>query len=231
MSTPSITPLTTPTPNRQMEEDEFVPAADTFAAELAVLGDELGVAIPWMNSTLEATQQAYSDAAQQAQAAADSASEAEDSNQAAKEEADRAESATALLDDGAIVDTEVSESTTWSSQKVDAELGEKRDKTDTAFPRYDLASTATINTLDLSQQQVFTVDASSNRTLAFANEPGSGRAMTAVVRIMGDSGAITWPASIEWADGEAPELRESWTVVALLWDGGTWRGFKSGGED
>jgi len=110
-------------------------------------------------------------------------------------------------------------------------LDAKRAQDDTAFPRYDLASATTTATLDLSSQQVFRVDATSNRTLAFSNAPGSNRAMTVVVRLTGSSGTITWPAGIEWAEGTAPELRAVWTTVTLLWDGATWRGFVSGGAD
>jgi len=110
-------------------------------------------------------------------------------------------------------------------------LDAKRAQTDTSFPRYDLASASTTATLDLAAQQVFRVDASSNRTLSFSNAPGSNRAMTVVIRITGSTGTITWPAGIEWAEGTAPELRDAWTAVTLLWDGATWRGFVSGGAD
>ncbi|GEK48432.1 hypothetical protein HPA02_27150 [Bisbaumannia pacifica] len=97
--------------------------------------------------------------------------------------------------------------------------------------RYDLASAVGTDTLDLAQQQVFRIDASVNRTLAFANAPGANRAMVIVVRLVGSAGAVTWPAGIAWSEGTAPELRTSWTAVTLLWDGIDWRGFVSGGED
>lgn len=91
--------------------------------------------------------------------------------------------------------------------------------------RYDLASATTTATLNLAQQQVFRVAATSNRTLSFSNAPGSGRAMTVVVRLTGSSGTITWPAGIAWSDSTAPELMGTWTIVTLFWDGNTWSGF------
>lgn len=97
--------------------------------------------------------------------------------------------------------------------------------------RYDLAVTATTATLNLATRQVFTVNASTTaRTLSFSNAPGSGRTMVAVIDITG-SKVITWPAGINWSGGSAPELNTTWTEVTLLWNGSTWRGFKSGGAD
>lgn len=91
--------------------------------------------------------------------------------------------------------------------------------------RYDLASISTVDTLDLATANEFTIDASSPRTLSFANVPGSARAMTAVLTISGAS-AITWPAGIRWhGDGStAPELGATWTIVVLSWDGTNWSG-------
>lgn len=90
--------------------------------------------------------------------------------------------------------------------------------------RYDLASAATTDTLDLAQSNVFRVDASVARTLAFANAPGANRAMTVVVHIT-DNSAVTWPAGIDWDSDAAPELGDNETKVVLFWDGLEWSGF------
>ncbi|WP_075881442.1 hypothetical protein [Vreelandella massiliensis] len=111
-----------------------------------------------------------------------------------------------------------------NQEYVDNALGDKRGISDTSFPRYDLASADTTATLDLAQQQIFRVDASSSRTLAFANEPGADRAMTVVVHITGNS-AVTWPAGIDWDSDAAPELGDNETKVVLFWDGIEWSGF------
>jgi len=94
-----------------------------------------------------------------------------------------------------------------------------------ALTRYDLAVSATTATLDLAQRNEYTVEASSPRTLIFANAPAANRAMTVVVTISGAS-AITWPAGIRWhGDGTtAPELGATWTIVVLSWDGANWSG-------
>ncbi|NWO11725.1 hypothetical protein HLV40_15140 [Chromohalobacter salexigens] len=93
-----------------------------------------------------------------------------------------------------------------------------------SLSRYDLASVATTDTLDLSLRQVFRVDASAARTLAFANAPGADRAMTVVVHITGNS-AVTWPSGIDWDSDAAPELGDNETKVVLFWDGIEWSGF------
>ncbi|MFT2184384.1 hypothetical protein [Pseudomonas putida] len=92
-----------------------------------------------------------------------------------------------------------------------------------AFSRYTLSSLSTAATLDLSKQQVFRVSATTARTLAFANAPGSNRAIVVVVQITGTS-AITWPAGIQWAGGSQPVLGATWTRVVLFWDGAGWSG-------
>lgn len=106
---------------------------------------------------------------------------------------------------------------------LQSSLDAKRDTSDTSFPRYDLASTATTANLNLAQQQVFRVNASSARTLSFVNAPGANRAMTVVVHINGNK-AVTWPASITWDDGMAPTLGAVFTRVVLFWDGAVWTG-------
>lgn len=93
-----------------------------------------------------------------------------------------------------------------------------------ALTRYDLASISTTATLDLAASNVFRVDASVARTLAFANVPGANRAMTVVVHITGNS-AVTWPAGIDWDTDTAPELGDNETKVVLFWDGIEWSGF------
>ena len=95
---------------------------------------------------------------------------------------------------------------------------------DNIFRTYDVASSATTATLDLSLSQVFRVDASSPRTLVFENVPSATRAMTVVVHIAGDS-AVTWPAGIDWDSDAAPELGDNETKVVLFWDGVEWSGF------
>ena len=92
------------------------------------------------------------------------------------------------------------------------------------FTRYDLASVSVTATLDLATSNVFRVDASVARTLAFANAPGANRAMTVVVHITGNS-AVTWPTGIDWDSDAAPELGDNETKVVLLWDGIEWSGF------
>lgn len=67
---PSITPLTTTPPNRSMQDDAYVPLADSFAAWMPVVANDIAAAIDWMQLTFEATDQAKTQAAESAQASA-----------------------------------------------------------------------------------------------------------------------------------------------------------------
>lgn len=89
---------------------------------------------------------------------------------------------------------------------------------------YTLAVTSSTATLDLAEAQVFTINASANRTLSLVNVPGADRTMTVVLKLIGNTGTITWPAGVEWSSGIAPELSPSYTVVVLFWDGSSWVG-------
>lgn len=90
--------------------------------------------------------------------------------------------------------------------------------------RYDLPIVATTSVLDLSKNQVFTVSATTARTLVLQNGPGAGRAMTVVISVTGNTGQITWPAGVNWSAGTQPALGASFTNVILLWDGAKWTG-------
>lgn len=98
---PPITPLTTPPPNRSMQEDQYVPAADSFAAWMPVVADDISGAIDWMQLTFEATEQAKQQAAQSAQTATEKAGEASDSAAAAEASKNSAQVIAAALQEAA----------------------------------------------------------------------------------------------------------------------------------
>jgi hypothetical protein len=81
--------------------------------------------------------------------------------------------------------------------------------------------------LNLSLQQVFTISATTARTISFTNVPNATRAMVVVVNLVGSGGIITWPSNITWADGLAPTLAVTITVVVLYWTGTQWVGVLS----
>lgn len=96
--------------------------------------------------------------------------------------------------------------------------------------RYDLAITTSTATLDVSTSQVFTVSLSTAKTLTLTNLP-TGRTMPIVIIFTGNTAIASWTNTISWTDGVAPSYSTNWTVVTLLWDGTSLRGFKSGGTN
>ena len=94
------------------------------------------------------------------------------------------------------------------------------------------AGTATINCRD---GNVFSHTLTENVTYTFSNAPAPGRAFGFTLKVVQDSTArtITWPASVDWAGGEAPTLStgsgEVDVFVLFTTDGGTtWYGFTAG---
>ena len=93
-------------------------------------------------------------------------------------------------------------------------------------------------TLDLAAGNVFQHTASGgNVTFVFSNPPASGRAGSFTLKWIQDSSdrTITWPGSVDWAGGSAPDVTSGNAKVDVYTfftvDGGTiWYGFQAGAE-
>jgi hypothetical protein len=92
--------------------------------------------------------------------------------------------------------------------------------------------------LDLETGNVFQHTASGgNVTFTFSNPPASGKAGSFTLKWIQDSldRTITWPASVDWAGGAAPDVTSGSAKVDIYvfttFDGGTtWYGFQSGAD-
>lgn len=74
---------------------------------------------------------------------------------------------------------------------------------------------------------VFTKTISANTTLTFTGVPSGKAATFNLILTNGGAYTVTWPASVKWTDGTAPDLTASGTDVLtfLTPDGGTtWYG-------
>jgi len=80
---------------------------------------------------------------------------------------------------------------------------------------------------------VFSLSTSGNTTFTFTNPPASGTAYGFTIKVTaGGTHTLTWPASVDWAGGTAPDAPasgETNVLVFITYDGGTtWYGFQGG---
>tara|TARA_B100001115_G_C15848488_1_gene429263 strand:- start:11404 stop:12282 length:879 start_codon:yes stop_codon:yes gene_type:complete len=84
-------------------------------------------------------------------------------------------------------------------------------------------------TVDCETGNVFALTTNQNTTFVFSNPPASGTAFGFVLKLTaGGSHSITWPSSVDWAGGTAPDAPgsgETDVLVFFSYDGGTtWYG-------
>lgn len=89
-------------------------------------------------------------------------------------------------------------------------------------------------TCNLEDGNIHTITLNAATTFAFSNPPASGKAgsLTLVLTQHTTAVSVTWPASVDWTGGSAPDLSgdsTDYVLVFLTTDGGTtWRGWLSG---
>ena len=89
-------------------------------------------------------------------------------------------------------------------------------------------------TLDLSSGNVFSDAPSANVTYVFSNPPATGTAYGFTLKVTPSATVtVTWPASVDWAGGTAPDAPASGATNVYAFytqDGGTtYYGFLAGG--
>jgi len=91
-------------------------------------------------------------------------------------------------------------------------------------------------TCNLEDGNVHTITLDEATTFTFSNPPASGKAgsLTLILTQHSTAVSVTWPASVEWVYGSAPDLSgdsTDYVLVFLTTDGGTtWRGWLSGSD-
>jgi hypothetical protein len=80
---------------------------------------------------------------------------------------------------------------------------------------------------------VFALNTSGSTTFTFTNPPASGTAYGFTLKVTaGGTHTLTWPSSVDWAGGAAPDAPasgETNVLVFITHDGGTtWYGFQAG---
>ena len=87
--------------------------------------------------------------------------------------------------------------------------------------------------IDCETGNFFALSTSGNTTFTFSNPPASGTAYSFTLKLTaGGTHTITYPASVDWAGGTAPDAPASGETDLLAfatYDGGTtWYGFRAG---
>jgi hypothetical protein len=95
------------------------------------------------------------------------------------------------------------------------------------------ALSGTAVTVNCETGNFFSLSTSGNTTFTFSNPPASGTAYSFTLRLTaGGTHTITYPASVDWAGGTAPDAPASGETDLLAFathDGGTtWYGFLAG---
>ena len=95
------------------------------------------------------------------------------------------------------------------------------------------ALSGTTPSVDVGARDTYTLTTSGNTTFTFTNVPSSGQVSTFSLHITaGGTHTLTWPTSVDWAGGTAPDApasgeKDIYTFVSI--DGGTnWYGFLAG---
>lgn len=96
-----------------------------------------------------------------------------------------------------------------------------------------VTSTSNATTVNCETGNVFSHTLTENTTFTFSNPPASGTAYGFTIKLTaGGTHTITWPASVDWAGGTAPDAPasgETNVLVFITHDGGTtWYGFQAG---
>ena len=99
---------------------------------------------------------------------------------------------------------------------------------------YAHGTTGGAKTIDLTNGNIHTITLNAATTFAFSNPPATGKAgsLTLIINQGTTAYAVTWPSSVDWSGGSAPNLSKvstDYVLTFLTLDAGTtWRGWLSG---
>jgi len=113
-------------------------------------------------------------------------------------------------------------------------LAQRPEIKDYAETVYAHGTTGGAKTIDLTNGNIQTITLNAATTFTFSNPPASGKAgsLTLILTQGTTAYSVTWPSSVDWNGGSAPDLSKVSTDYVLTFltlnAGTTWRGWLSG---
>lgn len=252
MTAPTVTPLPTP-PSRQ-EPDTFADRSDAFLGALPTFQTELNALGSYVDTTAAEVDADAATASAAADAAVAAAGATEWVSGASYEEGDVVwspldyQTYRAKTTHSGIADDPSADSTNWvqisvsniennallnvaqtftANQTVSAEF------LATSYNETFVSLSGTTPTVNCEAGNNFSLSTTGNTTFTFTNPPASGTAYGFTLKVTaGGTHTLTWPASVDWSGGTAPDAPasgETDVFVFFTTDGGTnWYGFQAG---
>jgi len=239
----AYTPITNlPTPPSRQEPATFSERADAFLGALPTFGTQVNAAGDYIDAKAA---EVDADAATASAAAASAVAAAGATAWVSGASYDAGDVVYSLIDfqtyraktthSGVTTDPSV-DATNWvqiSLGSFDGDVSVAGELIAESYNETFVSLSGTTPAVDCEAGNNFSLSTTGNTTFTFSNPPTSGTAYGFTIKIIaGGTHTLTWPASVDWPGGTAPDAPASGETDVFVFyttDGGTnWYGFQAG---